>query len=60
MKDKLKQKQDQRKKRWSKRICLRNSQHKFISNEMSRLNFNTLAGTLDFIINFYKIENEKK
>lgn len=49
-----------RKKRWSKRVCLKSEQHFFLKKEMKNLKYKTLAGTLDFIINCYKKERRCK
>lgn len=57
------EKREQNRKRrssvWSERICIKKSKKEFIKREREKKNFKTLAGTLDFIIKFYKDYVEK-
>lgn len=51
---KKEKKQTQRAKRWAKRTCIKEKQYSFLLLEMKKLGYNTVAGTLDYIINKYK------
>lgn len=47
-------KQEKRKNKWKKRICITEEQYNFLKLEMSKKKYKTLAGTLDYIINNFK------
>ena len=51
---KKQEKEKRRKTKWSKRICLTESNYQFLKQEMEKNNYKTLAGTLDKILNSIK------
>lgn len=53
-------KQEKRKNKWKKRICLTEEQYNYLKLEMKRKKYKTMAGTLDLIINKYKANQKKK
>jgi hypothetical protein len=55
-----KEKEDKRKKRWSKRICIKEEQYEFIKEVQQKKKYKTMAGTLDNIINNFKDYGKSK